>query len=306
MPHKVFVTGGSGFVGSSVIAALLRAGHAVHALTNKRPLPPQPSLTSFRGDLFDPASLDTAMASCDAVIHLVGIIMEHPARGITFERMHHQGTVAVVDAAKRNGIRRFVQMSALGVRPDAVSEYHKTKFRAEQYLRASGLDFTIFQPSLIHGPRGDFMKMEATWARGRAPAPLFFQPFMPYFGGSRAGLLQPVYVEDVARAFVEALDKPETIGQTYPLAGPDQITWPQLHAIVAEAVVGHRRLIASIPIPIAKLLVATGIAPVLGFNRDQLIMSQENNTADMTKFIHDFGWTPQPFAPLVTHYAKEL
>src|SRR5206468_414885 len=120
------------------------------------------------------------------------IIMEKPSKGITFERIHFEGAKNVIDAAVRNGVRRFVHMSALGVRADAVSTYHRTKFAAEQYLRASGLDWTIFQPSLIHGPRGEFMRMEALWARGMLPPFLF----MPYFGGGfmgwrGAGKLQP-------------------------------------------------------------------------------------------------------------------
>ena len=91
----------------------------------------------------------------------------------------------------------------MGVRPGALSRYHTTKWQAEEYVRHSGLDWTIFRPSLIHGPEGELMQMEAKWARYSAPPPVFFMPFMPYFGGRRAGLLQPVYVKDVARAFVD-------------------------------------------------------------------------------------------------------
>jgi uncharacterized protein YbjT (DUF2867 family) len=310
MANPIFVTGASGFVGSSVLSALVAKGYPVHALTGRRPVASaatsDESVKNFKGDLLDAAVLDAGMRGCGAVIHLVGIIMEKRAAGITFERIHHQGTVAVVDAAKRNGIRRLVHMSALGVRSNAASEYHKTKFAAEEYLRASGLDWTIFRPSMIHGPRGDFMKMEAMWARGKAPAPLFFQPFMPYFGGRKAGLLQPVYVDDVARAMVESVAKTETIGKVYSLGGPDRITWPQLHEMVAEAVVGHRRMVAAIPVWAAKMLVDVGVAPMLGFNRDQLIMSQEDNTCDMGDFVRDFGWETRAFGPLVHGYASQL
>ena len=148
--------------------------------------------------------------------------------------------------------------------------------------------------------------MEAMWARGRAPAPLFFQPFMPYFGGKSAGLLQPVFVDDVARAMVEALARPETIGKIYPMGGAQRVTWPQLHEIVAEAVVGHRRLVAAIPVGVAKMLAAVGIAPVLGFNRDQVIMSQEDNTCDMGDFVRDFEWEPEGFSVSVKEYGKKL
>src|SRR5205807_1548953 len=141
-------------------------------------------------------------------------------------------------AARSARIRRFVHMSALGARPGAVSNYHKTKYKAEEYLRGSGLDWTIFRPSLIHGPAGEFMRMEAAWARRRKPPFLF----MPYFGRGLlgrggAGKLQPIYVNDVARAFVEALENAKTIGEIYPLGGPDEITWPQLHRLAAQAII---------------------------------------------------------------------
>jgi NADH dehydrogenase len=198
-------------------------------------------------------------------------------------------------------------MSALGVRPNAVSRYHRTKYAAEQYVRASGLDWTIIRPSLIHGPGGEFMQMEANWARGTAPPFLF----MPYFGKGAfgrggAGKLQPVYVKDVARAFVQALASPKTIGEVYPLGGPDQLTWPELHRISAEAIIGRKRAVIPMPVWKAKLLTRIVPPPLLPFNHDQVIMSQEDNTCDLSKFRADFGWDPQPFEPTLKQYAPTI
>ena len=307
MARRVFVTGGSGFVGSAVIDELLRRNHDVTALVDRRPLDDRNgAVRVVKGDLFDTSALDRGISGCDAVIHLVGIIMEKRSKGVTFERIHFQGAKNVVDATVRNGVKRYLHMSALGVRPGAVSDYHKTKFAAEQYVRDSSLDWTIFRPSLIHGPKGEFMQMEAMWARKSAPPPVFFMPFMPYFGGKRAGKLQPVYVNDVARAFVDALENPRTIGEVYMLGGPDQLTWPQLHNTIAQAVVGHRRMTASMPVSIAKMLAAIGVGSLLGFNRDQVIMSQEDNTTDLQKFEDHFGWKPQGFETTLATYAKQL
>jgi nucleoside-diphosphate-sugar epimerase len=310
MPGRVFVTGGSGFVGSAVVDELLRRGHVVNALVNRRAIRDE-RVRSIPGGLFDDNALGEGLRGCEAAIHLVGIIMEKRSRGVTFERMHFDATRRIVDAANASGVRRYVHMSALGVRPGAVSDYHKTKFRAEEYVRASGLDWTIFRPSLIHGPGGEFVKMEAMWARKRMPPPLGFTPFMPYFGAGAlgrggAGKLQPVYVGDVARAFVDALEKPETIREVYLLGGPTTYTWPELHQTIAQAVVGHRRWVMPIPIWAGKLYAAVGVAPLLGFNRDQVIMSQEDNTADLSKFTADFGWTPREFEPTLKEYAGKL
>jgi NADH dehydrogenase len=226
---------------------------------------------------------------------------------VTFEIIHFEGTKNVVDAADRNGVKRYVHMSALGSRPDAVSRYHQTKFLAEQYVRASELDWTIMRPSLIHGPKGEFMQMEAKWARGYA-APILF---MPYFGSGLmgrggAGKLQPIYVKDVARAFVDALEKPNTIREIYPLAGPDQLTWPELHRASAEAIIGRKRWVMPLPVWYARLLTQITPSALLPFNRDQVIMSQENNTADIAKLKADFGWEPVHFAPTLREYAKQL
>lgn len=307
MAGRVFVTGGSGFVGSAILRELLGRGYSVNALTHRGALPTtSPKVHEIRGDLFDAAALDRGMAGCTAVIHLVGIILETPARGVTFERIHFEGTRAVVDAAKRNGVARFIHMSALGTRPNAASQYHRTKWKAEEYVCQSGTDWTIFRPALIHGP-GGFMRMEAAWARKAAP------PFvaMPYFGKGLlgldgSGLLQPVYVDDVARAFVEAIDRPQSIHKTYDVAGPDRLTWPQFHEAASRELVGKRRLTAPLPAWWAKLLAAAGLGPLLGFNRDQVIMSQEDNVGDPTPFETDFGWKLRSFVHALREYAPLL
>jgi NADH dehydrogenase len=307
MSGRIFITGASGFVGTAVVKELLRRDYAVRALINRRRIEvDDPRIERVQVDLFDPSALAGAIAGCDAVIHLVGIIMEKPSAGITFERLHFGATKSVVDAASRAGVRRYVHMSALGTSPGAASRYHRSKYDAEQHVAGSSLDWTIIRPSMIHGPEGDFMKMEAMFARKRAPAPVFFMPVMPYFGGRRAGKLQPVYVGDVARAFVDAIANSRTMREIYPLSGPEVLTWPELHQTIAQAVVGRRRLVASMPVPIAKALAAVGVAPLLGFNRDQVLMSQEDNTADTSKFTADFGWEPRPFAATVGEYAREL
>jgi NADH dehydrogenase len=306
MPGRVFVTGGSGFVGTNVIDELLGRGYGVTALAHSKEVRAG-RVQTVKGDVFDTKALDEGIRGCAAVVHLVGIIFEKESKGVTFERIHYEGTRSVVDATRRNGVRRYVHMSALGARSNAVSDYHRTKYLAEEYVRSSGLDWTIFRPSMIHGPGGELMQMEANWAR-RRKAPFLF---MPYFGAGPAGrggagMLQPVYVKDVAKAFVDALEKPETAGEVYPLGGPDRMTWPELHRTVAEAVVGKKRRVMPVPAWYAKALARVMPGAMLPFNRDQVIMSQEDNTCDLAKFRDDFGWEPQPFRETVRAYAKQL
>jgi NADH dehydrogenase len=292
---RVFLTGGSGFVGSAVIDALISRGHDVNALASSRPIPDHGGkVTSFSGGLFDAHALDRGLQGCDAAIHLVGIIRERPSKGATFERIHFEGARNVVDAVKRSGVRRYLHMSALGARADAVSPYHTTKWKAEEYVRASTLDWTIFRPSLIHGPGGEFLQMEAAWAR-KKKLPFFF---MPYFGGGALGLgpaakTQPVYVGDVARAFVDALEKPQTIKETYEIGGPDAMDWPTMHKRIAQVLTGRSCLTMPLPIWYAKALTYVVPGMLLPFNRSQVIMASEENTCDLAKFDSDFGWRPR-------------
>jgi uncharacterized protein YbjT (DUF2867 family) len=308
MSQRVFVTGGSGFVGQAVIEELLSRNIDVIALVNRGSLGAHADrVKTIRGDLFNASALESGMSDCDAVIHLVGIIMEKPSAGVTFHRIHVDGTRAVLDAARTAGVRRYVHMSSLGTRPNAASTYNQTKYAAEELVRASGLDWTIFRPSMIHGPRGDFTRMQVAWAKRQAMPFLF----MPYFGRGvlgmgGAGRIQPVYVNDVARAFVDAINNPKTIGQTYDLAGPDVLTWPELHRSVARAVTGKSRWVMPLPAWYAKALTRVVPAPLLPFNRDQIVMSQEDNPADVAKFAADFGWTPRPFAETLGAYAGDF
>jgi NADH dehydrogenase len=264
----------------------------VAALVHRKPLPDRGGrVVSIEGGLFE-GRLTEAMTGCAAVVHLVGIIAEKG--DATFQKIHVEGTRQVVEAAKKAGVRRFVHMSALGSRPEAVANYHKTKFVAEQIVRESALDWTIFRPSMIVGSSGEFMQWEAQWARGEK-APYFFMPYFGagLFGFGRQALIQPIGVADVARAFVDSLEKVESVGHSYPLAGPERMSWVEFHRRCVIAFTGRKKLALPVPAWYAKMLARLLPTSLLPFNWDQVVMSQEDNIADMTIFGVDFGWLPQ-------------
>jgi NADH dehydrogenase len=308
----VALTGATGFVGRHVLPQLLARGHRVRALVrdprNPRGLPATDARVELvPGDLFSDASLAELARGCDAVVHLVGIIAERPSHGQTFQRVHAEGTQRLVRAAQRAGVKRWVHMSALGARPNAASEYHRTKWTAEEAVRhsAPGIAWTIFRPSIIHGPDGEFMQLvRGFWTK-------LFPPFVPYFGAGftgrgGAGRLQPVYVEDVARCFAEALTNPRAAGETYPIGGPDAYTWPELYDTVRRHLppdeVRKKRIVA-VPAWKAKLLAGL---PGVPFNKDQVIMSQEDSVCPTAKVEEDFGFKLAPFEETLADYAAQI
>lgn len=287
--QRVFVTGATGFVGRAVVQALRAEGYTVRCLVRRgseRDLRGLGGLERVEGDVRMRRGLDANIAGCDAAVHLVGIIREHTAQASTFERVHVQGTLNVVEAAAAAGVRRFLHMSALGTRAGARSRYHESKWRGEEAVRASGLGWTIFRPSVIYGPGDGFVSMLAQMIRRL--------PVIPVIGSGRQRL-QPVPVEQVAEAFARALGRPATEKHTYEIGGADAVTLLELLDIIGAAL-GRRRLRKiHIPTelmrPLAQLLHSLPGFPV---TPDQLLMLEENNACDPQPFLTAFGLAPAP------------
>lgn len=269
---KIFIAGGTGFVGGHLTAELLRRGHELILLSHAGSGQTRPGITLQQGDVTDPASYQQAMKGCDAAINLVGIIREFPAKGVTFERLHVEATASMVQAARHAGVLRYLQMSALGTRLDAVSGYHRTKWRGEEIVRGSGLAWTIFRPSLIFGPKDAFVNMLADNLR--------LMPVMPTMGDGTYRL-QPIHGADVARCFADALEKPETAGQTFELCGEDRLTYRQLLDAIAEALGKGHPWKPALPLwlmkPVIKALQGVKAFPI---TLDQLQMLLEENICD--------------------------
>lgn len=298
MPGKtIFVTGGGGFVGSKAVDELLSRGHAVRALVralvHRRPID-KPGVMSVQGGLLNERALDDGLRGADAVVHVVGIIKETGDQ--TFERVHRDGTAKLVERAKAAGVRRFVYVSALGAKEKSQSRYATSKFAAEQVVKASGLDWTVFRPSVIHGPDGEFVKMVADFARGKSLPYVF----MPYFGVGLTGytpkLLQPVDVRDVARALADAVDRQELVGQTVNLVGSQVVDWRQLYQVIGEAVTPNPRPAVGLPVWYGKLIATVLPNAWLPFNKSQVVMAGEDNVADVEETTRQLGWRPRPFA----------
>jgi NADH dehydrogenase len=289
---KIFVSGGTGFVGGHLVCELLGRGHTVRLLTHRRGKSIV-GVEQVAGDVTRPESFEAALSGCDAVINLVGIIREFPAQGITFERLHVQATASMLAAAHKNGIKRYLQMSALGTRPNAVSAYHTTKWRAEELVRESGLDGTILRPSLIFGPQDAFVNMLA--------AQLRMTPIMPVIGDGRYRL-QPIHADDVARCFALALEMPATVGQCYGLCGSERMSYEQLLDIVAAAVGKSPPFKPHAPLGLMRLIIPVmQKLPQFPITNDQLQMLLEESICD-GEWQQVFGFEPRGFTAGISEY----
>jgi uncharacterized protein YbjT (DUF2867 family) len=289
--RRVFVTGGTGFVGRAVVQALRAEGCAVRCLVRRgseRDLHGLGAIERIEGDVMARQSLDEGMAGCDAVIHLVGIIREHPSIGATFERVHTQGTMNVLEAAAAVGVRRYVHMSALGTRAGARSRYHQTKWAAEEAVRASPIPWTIFRPSIIYGRGDGFVTLLAGMIQRL--------PIVPVIGAGRQRL-QPVPVAHVAQGFVRALSLDASVKHTYDVGGPEPLTMVDLIDRIAAAMGRRRPLKAHAPLGLVRAVTTVLYRfPDYPLTPDQLLMLEEENTCEPGPFYETFGLVPVPLS----------
>jgi NADH dehydrogenase len=305
---KISIIGGTGFVGSHILDKLLAANHTPRLLVrpgSESRVEQRERCELVSGDVDDASAVAECLEGADAMIYLIGILREFPSRGITFDGLQFRAVDRLVQTAKDKGIKRFLLMSANGVKPDG-TPYQRSKFMAEETLRASGLDWTIFRPSVIFGdPRGRMefcTQLKRDIIDSPLPAPLFYEGLLPT--GAGAFELAPVHVDDVAQAFVRALQLPETVEQTLQLCGPDKLSWKQILTTIASAV-GKTKMM--LPAPALAVKAAAGLLdrqPWFPITRDQINMLLEGNVCDEPGAFRVLGIEPARFDELSLAYLQ--
>lgn len=240
--RMILVTGGTGFIGKALIRQLVEMGQPVRTLV--RPSPRSPSLP--RGvavdvavsSLNDPRGLRGALVGVDTVYHLVSAERHGPRASLM--KTDIQGTRAVVEAAVDAGVKRIFYVSHLGA--DRASAYPvlKAKAIAEEYIRRSGLDYTILRSAIVFGPNDG---LTTGMARLLKALPSFF--LIP---GDGRTLLQPLWIEDLVTCLAWALEDSETLNRTVEIGGPEYLTFTQVVEEVMEAT-GIRRTLVNVPPP---------------------------------------------------------
>ncbi|MEW6183313.1 MAG: complex I NDUFA9 subunit family protein [Bacillota bacterium] len=242
----ILVTGGTGLVGRAVVKELLDNGFAVRCLVRdpeKARLLLGDASEYMPGDVMDLASLLKAASGAEAVIHLVATIREQGER--TFKRINVEGTVNTARTAVDAGVKRFIHMSAIGVREGPAYRYAHSKWQGEEAVRNSGLEWTIIKPSLIYGPGFGFFDRMAQSVRTSPP------PFVAYPAGKTR--FQPIAARDVARCVVSALKNPDAVRRVYEIGGPEHLTYAQMFGIYLDV---NRIRRIKLPVPLFLLRLA--------------------------------------------------
>jgi uncharacterized protein YbjT (DUF2867 family) len=262
----ILVTGGTGFVGGHVVHALRADDKPVRALVRDRRRAAK--LESWgvelaEGDVTNSASLRSALAGVDAVVHLVGIRQGRPEQ---FQRVMVDGTRSLIAAAGEQGIRRFVLMSALGTSEETkdVVPYYGAKWQMERDVETSGIPYVIFRPSFIFGPDGGILPTFAKLAR--------LTPVTPIVGNGRQRI-QPIWADDVGAYFTQAVDSEAAVNRLFELGGPDAVTWNEFWERLKRAR-GMRRPSVHVPVALMRInaLVTERLPGNIPLTRDLLKM----------------------------------
>ncbi|QKY17263.1 complex I NDUFA9 subunit family protein [Halorubrum sp. CBA1229] len=293
---KVLVAGGTGFIGSYLCRALAERGHDVTALARSGGEPSE-GVDVATGDVTDYDSIAGAVEGQDAVVNLVALspLFEPKGGNVMHDRIHRGGTENLVRAAEDAGVEGFLQLSALGADPDGDTAYIRAKGQAEEIVRESDLDWTIFRPSVVFGEGGEFVSFTKRLKGMFAPG----VPLYPLPGGGKTRF-QPIHVEDLVPMLADALEDDEHVGETYEIGGPETLTLRQVTDLVYEA---EKKgvTIVPLPMPLAKVgLTVLGAVPGFPMGPDQYRSLQfDNTTADND--IAAFGVETDELTTLAAH-----
>jgi NADH dehydrogenase len=250
--------------------------------------------TAVTGDVTDPASLKEALSGVESVVHLVAVLRE--GRGTTFNRVNVEGTANVVAAAREASVKRFIHIGAMGAGDMPRYAYFHSKWRGEEIVRASKLDFTIFKPGAMFGKGAGFI--------GKLANSLNMFPLLAPIAGSGRTRFQPLWVEDLATCILAAL-KGDKTGQTCEIGGPEHLTYEQIMDVV-RAVMGKKRLKIHVPVVLMRPVVALmekilGNSPVTSVELRALEM---DNIGALDSVESQFGFKPLALAKGLDYLKK--
>ena len=286
---QIAVVGATGFVGNHLVPHLVAQGHLVRALSRDgRRLPGwNTEVETAAADVESGAGLREALRGTDAIVHLVAIPREGGGR--TFEAVNVRGVEQVLAAAAAEGVRRIVHLSVLGVSDDPRLAYLHSKWRGEELVRASDLEWVVLRPSLLFGEGDGFfnlVKVTLTW----------WSPGIVAIPGDGSARFQPLSVDDLAIAVERSVVEPDRAGSVLELGGPAYLSYREIVERVM-AVTGKRRLKVGLPVPLLSVITAVTdrILPIFPVSHDQIASLGRPNFTELDAFERAFGIRPRPF-----------
>lgn len=309
----VTVFGGSGFVGRCAVRDIAKTGARVRVAVRRpedalvvKPMGDVGQITPVAANIRDEASVAAAVAGADAVVNLVGILYERGKQ--TFRAVHADGAGRIARAAKQAGVKRLVQISAIGADPASGSAYARSKGEGEAQVKSAFPGATIVRPSIVFGPEDDFFNRFAGYAR--------IAPALPLVGGGETRF-QPVFVGDVAAAVAAILERDDTAGNTYELGGPKVYSFAELMELMLTEI-KRRRLLVPLPFALVELEAAmldicysivnvlplvSDIAPPPPVTRDQVRMLRHDNVVGEGALgLSDLGISPTTLEAILPTY----
>ncbi len=295
----ILITGATGYIGRHLVARLVAQGEHPRCLVRdtKRAagILPAADVELVQGETTDPASLAAAVRGVDTIVHAAFLTADRKqSPGNHYETTNVQGTANLIKAAQEGGVKRIIEISGLGTKPDKPGSYMQGRYLAEKMLKESGLDWTIIQPSVLFGKGAPFIKGLTDLIRTT--------PVVPLIGGGKT-LFQPIYVEDVVTVIVKVLEDPaRTTGKTYTIGGPQYYSFTQIIDALLHAM--HKsRVKAYAPTPLVGVgaAVMEAVLPKPPLTSAAMALFSFNNTTDLNSVERDFAFTPMSF----TNYLEE-
>jgi len=295
----ILITGATGYIGRHLVARLVAQGERPRCLVREmdraKHILPADKVELVQGAITSPASLDAAVQGVDTIVHAAFLTADRKqSAGNEYEKTNVQGTANLIQAAKKAGVKRVIEIGGLGTRPDKPGSYMQGRYLAEKMLKESGLDWTIIQPSVLFGKNAPFIKGLVDLIRT--------SPVVPLIGGGKI-MFQPIYVEDVVTVIIKVLEDPvSTANKTYTIGGPAYYSFTQIIDALLQAT--HKQRI-KVPAPTSLVgigaTVMEAVLPKPPLTKAAMALFTFDNTTDLRSVERDFGFTPTSF----TTYLKE-
>ena len=296
----ILITGATGYIGRHLVRRLVAQGERPRCLVRDKDrakhILPADSVELIHGDTTKPDSLREAVQGVDMVVHAGFMTADRKeSPGNSYYQTNVEGTAHLIQASEEARVKRIIEMSGLGTRPDKPGSYMQGRYLAEKMLKESHLAWTIIQPSVLFGDEAPFIKGLTDLLRSA--------PVVPLIGGGKM-MFQPIYVEDVVTVITQVLADPErTSGHVYTIGGPEYYSFSQIFDILLQATGTHRlKVYAPRPLVAVGAAVMEAVFPKPPLTRAAMTLFSFDNTTNLNSVERDFGFTPLSFAKYVKEH----